>query len=165
LVVAIGVDFRLADEFTVVGREGDDVIEDVETDRLTAVGPADVEMSKLSEIAQRDVTSHVDRVGADVPVRLVDECVGFRFGTRVIGDARRSPIDSAVWAHVVVVANDLVDDHLELAKVVRGTLREELFQGAVPAVHLRAGLWERLQGVNSEIDAVSSAGAQRITAI
>jgi len=100
LVVAVGVDFRLADELTVFAREGHDVVEHVETDRLTSVGPANVEVAELAQVTQRDVAAYVDGVGADAPVGLVDERVGLGFGASAIGDTRRAPtVLRAVGGH------------------------------------------------------------------
>jgi hypothetical protein len=92
---------------------------------LTPVGPADVEVTELAQVAQRHVAAHADSVGADAPVGLVDECVRLRFGARVLSDARRASVDPAVRAHVVVVANDVVKDELEFTEGRRGTFGEE----------------------------------------
>jgi hypothetical protein len=45
LAVAIRIDSRLADEINVVRREGDDVVEDIETKWLFAVRPAELQSS------------------------------------------------------------------------------------------------------------------------
>jgi hypothetical protein len=104
LVVAVGVDSRLANELTVFGREGHDVIEHVETDRLTSIDPADVEVTEPAQVAQRDVTVRVDSVGANAPVGLVDERVRLGFDAIVLGDTRRAPTEQGFIVLVIVVA-------------------------------------------------------------
>src|ERR1700691_5819643 len=101
------IDSRFADELTVVRGEGHDVIEHVELYRLTAIFPTNVEVTHLAEVAQRDVTAHVDDVGANAPVWIVDERVRLRFGARVVGNSWRASTHAAVWSHVVVVTNDV----------------------------------------------------------
>lgn len=124
LVVAIRIDFRLADELTVFGGEGHDVVEDQETNWLASESPADVEVTKLAQVAQRDVTAHVNGVGADAPMGPVDERLGFGSGARVMGHAGRASTHPAVRANVVVVDNDVIKDVLEFAQRLRGPLQK-----------------------------------------
>ena len=90
LVIARGIELRFFDEFTVVRGEGVQIIEDIELDDLTAVFPSHVEVAKLAEVAQRNVAALIGPVGADVPVRLMDQGVWLRCGASVAGDARCS---------------------------------------------------------------------------
>ena len=79
VVVLVGIEHDLPNEFAVLGDDRDMFIDDVETDRLAAVGPTDVEMSELAEVAQRDVAAHVDGVDADAMMRLIDQRVRLAF--------------------------------------------------------------------------------------
>jgi hypothetical protein len=109
-------------------------------DRLDPVSPADVEVSKPAQVAQRRVTTHVDRVGADPPVGLANRRVGLRFGTRIMGDTRRAPIDPAARSHLVALANDVVQDPSEFAEHHRGPFRQEDLQRAMPTLYSSADL-------------------------
>ena len=86
------------------------------------------------------MTAHVDHVVADAPVRVVDQGVGLCFRACVVDDGWRLALKCAMWSHVVVVANDVFEDQLQLTERVRGTFGEELLQRPVPALDLATGL-------------------------
>jgi hypothetical protein len=102
--------------------------------------PANVEVSKLAQVAQRHVPAHVDDVVSDAMVRLVDEAARGHLVAPFVGDQGCLAIARAMWSHLVVVADDVIKDTLKFHETLRGTLREELLQGAVPALDLALGL-------------------------
>ena len=73
----MGIHSRLADGIPVLGGEGDDVIEHVEANWLTAIGLADAEMTHLAEVVRGDVSAQVHDVLTDAPVRVVHKVRGW----------------------------------------------------------------------------------------
>jgi hypothetical protein len=49
-------------------------------------------------------------------MRLMNQCVRFRFSSSVMSDVRCLAIDPAVWPHLVVVTNDVDRGPLEFTE-------------------------------------------------
>src|SRR5665213_1837703 len=71
---------------------------------------------------------------------LVDECARGHLVASLVCVEGRLAVSRAMWAHFVVVPHDLEEHGLHLDGVGGGMFRQELLQGAVPTLHLAAGL-------------------------
>ena len=131
LVVAVGVEGELADEFAGGGVDDADVqVLDEEQDAGPGVGSPDADVVELSAVAQGDEPGGVDTVGADAVVGVGGAVAGDGLGTGGVGSGGgRAARERPVRAPVVVDPGEGVEQGLELGEGGRlsGLARSQFF--------------------------------------
>jgi hypothetical protein len=143
LVVAVGVDGELAEEFAGGGVDDADVeVVDEHQDAGSGVGPADADVVEFAVVAEGELAVGVDAVGADPVVGIAGAVAGGCLGPGVVGGERCLAVgQGAVRAAGVVVGGEGIQEFLELGEVSGlGLGGEPFLQGLPESLDLALGL-------------------------
>jgi hypothetical protein len=136
----IRVERRFAEQLVVVGEDAHVVVDHVQDDRLANVLASHVDVHQSRVVPNGDLATSIDDVATHAVAMRVPEPCGTGFFALAIGDEWRLAAPSAVWAHFVVVLDELIKVPLQLGERRRGVLVEPLLQGAMPTFDLALGL-------------------------